>query len=750
MNSNSEQSESPRQRNSDRIARWLAPSDYLGDSSEYQRQLALRIPDTALWLLETEQYNRWQQSRMFGTLWVKGSPGCGKSVLAASTIDHFRKIGNSPVLFCFFRKPEGTEVNIIQSSRTLIQDWLAQLLPWSACLEEDLRGLTGSTSANASEEDLWKCLFDALKYFPKVYCVVDGVDDIDNSHNEEIFRRLKELASLKPHAVKLLVTSRQRDSLQSNFELGKIRWIIELNMDADVTRRDIKAYVLFRLNQQIPNRAQSKSGQALANMISELSDGSFLYVKALTDELLPRLDEYQKTKGDESLSLANRTPNIPTPVKSDTATEDLAERIQKSLKTGDASGPGFENGAGHVNNMSVQTSVKAQMNGVVAEARRICKWGAGSNDTRPILVRLLIERGMERAVPFGQRQRRWLHSMFEVVNCSNSVLDVLFEYPDRIDFNTRDVKNRSVFHAACNVTVHEACYTLPGNIREPPRDVWVKATSMFLKIAAYGVDIKALDGQGRTGLHIILDNPMIYEGHIIKFLQTKGGKELAHIRDIKGFTPLHYALRTLRPAICEALVDLGANILSPDPDGNTALHHIARQCLNFSQAPYMTDDFFLHPPDYFDRCLRLWRCYLFAGGSINVRDTRYNAPPLFSYLAHHNPTVVRQEADEDANGDEGSGETVKNRHAEHMKVLFDAHPSFDLFAHDKHGFTALHTVASRGRKVDANSFRAEYDAALFKYLLGRGLDPLRKDDDGHTSLAIAKVYGKQAVLGLMQ
>ncbi|KAI1073134.1 hypothetical protein LB507_009093 [Fusarium sp. FIESC RH6] len=109
------------------LREWLQPTDYLADSGEYRRHLLSQAPGTGLWICKTEEYRKWHGSPDHGSLWIKGVPGAGKSVMAASLIQHLKVTENCPVLFFFFR-------NIVAanfSPRALIQDWLAQLLPYS-------------------------------------------------------------------------------------------------------------------------------------------------------------------------------------------------------------------------------------------------------------------------------------------------------------------------------------------------------------------------------------------------------------------------------------------------------------------------------------------------------------------------------------------------------------------------------------------------------------------------------------------
>ena len=52
----------------DKIQQWLLPTDYSADSSEYRKHLTSYLPGTGDWILETENYMRWQESSEYESL----------------------------------------------------------------------------------------------------------------------------------------------------------------------------------------------------------------------------------------------------------------------------------------------------------------------------------------------------------------------------------------------------------------------------------------------------------------------------------------------------------------------------------------------------------------------------------------------------------------------------------------------------------------------------------------------------------
>ena len=253
------------------------------------------------------------------------------------------------------------------------------------------------------------------------------------------------------------------------------------------------------------------------------------------------------------------------------------------------------------------------------------------------------------------------------------------------------------------------------------------------------------------------------EANILEFLRRKECASLALKPDNRGFKPIHYALRRLRPAAIDVLLALGADIMEPDPEGRTALHHIAGQCLTLrlESKERMLGMPQRRPDGFVDECLRLWRLYLDSGGSIDAPDPEGN-PPLFYYLSHHEHQIrIPRGEPRDPRLDEPDpwglppprsktrvplpleppDYPLRTCHAKHLDLFFaDA----DLAARNAAGASALHIVATP-LKV-ATDMPAGHAAALFKLLVfDKGLDPLWEDDEGRTSLDLAAAFKNQFV-----
>lgn len=73
----------------------------------------------------------------------------------------------------------------------------------------------------------------------------------------------------------------------------------------------------------------------------------------------------------------------------------------------------------------------------------------------------------------------------------------------------------------------------------------------------------------------------------------------------------------------------------------------------------------------------------------------------------------------------------------------------DIHARNEDGETALHVIA-RSTEEDRFYSKGDHDKTLFKFLIGKGLDPLAEDKRGRSSLDVAAACGKKDILDLFQ
>ncbi|KAM6530703.1 hypothetical protein FSOLCH5_000201 [Fusarium solani] len=252
-----------------KIRQWLRPTEYNLDGSEYRKHLASHLANTGEWLPRLDRYETWHNSPDHGLLWIRGVPGSGKSVIAA-TLAHRLSQEDVPVLYFFFRQI----VDANHRPINLLRDWLDQILLYSPPLQATLKEYidTDRSLGSVSMDELWRHLRMALASIPLTYCVVDALDEMDQ-YNDGFVRSLADLGHWRPSSVKVLMTSRPVVSVETPMRgIG----CINIRMEEDLIDIDIATYVRHCLD---GTSISEDDRQRIKQAVPGRANGLFLYAK---------------------------------------------------------------------------------------------------------------------------------------------------------------------------------------------------------------------------------------------------------------------------------------------------------------------------------------------------------------------------------------------------------------------------------------------------------------------------------------
>ena len=185
------------------------------------------------------------------------------------------------MLYFFFRQI----IDANHSPVAALHDWLAQILDFSPPLQLKLKehvDLARSLESLAAA-DIWHHLRHAMLYLPKVYCIVDALDEMDQNADLELFlASLSTLGQWRPRQIKVLVTSRPVSYIEQPLRRAQT---LHIRLEDDMIDTDIAVYVQHRLNKSdIPKDAHP----AIQKAILGGANGLFLYAKLAMDAFLRR------------------------------------------------------------------------------------------------------------------------------------------------------------------------------------------------------------------------------------------------------------------------------------------------------------------------------------------------------------------------------------------------------------------------------------------------------------------------------
>ncbi|KAL7910353.1 hypothetical protein GGI35DRAFT_448574 [Trichoderma velutinum] len=277
-----------------RVREWLDPPSF---TDRYEDVASQCMPGTTSWLLEHAIFRSWlrdDKKARGGSLWVRGNPGSGKSVLAASTIQELKGLGSSnPVCYFFFNS---TQDIIPNTSTTAYRALLSQILQYRINDDQMRETLEFAMyfqspgQKTASKKEINDLMELCLHSDDNIYLVLDGLDECEDSR--ELVEKLRRLTDQETTRLALFCRptltwlSKRISSLQ----------IISIDLS---NKDDIQHYLRQSLKDMKNEGLLSKSldYKEVAKTLTRRADGMFLWARLMVTYLnSPALYPAQRTQ----------------------------------------------------------------------------------------------------------------------------------------------------------------------------------------------------------------------------------------------------------------------------------------------------------------------------------------------------------------------------------------------------------------------------------------------------------------------
>lgn len=227
-----------------KICSWLSAPD---PSMNYHKAHEQRQAKTGLWMLESAKFAEWKESAA-SRLWLYGIPGCGKTILSSTIIEHLRQHchDDTRMVTAYFY----FDFNDIQKqdAELMLRSLLCQLLQRSFVIPEGIHALFLSCE-NGQRKPSLHALLDVTRQvaqeFAHVYVVLDALDEC--TQRSELLGMLKTVARWRLDNLHLLMTSRKERDIERSLE-EYIKDKDAVCLQRDVVDQDIQRYVQQRLH----------------------------------------------------------------------------------------------------------------------------------------------------------------------------------------------------------------------------------------------------------------------------------------------------------------------------------------------------------------------------------------------------------------------------------------------------------------------------------------------------------------------
>ena len=245
----------------------------------HDKRTASAVAGTGIWFQTHDLYQGWKTSAHSSLLWVKGKPGCGKSVLAALTLDELYQLKTDDVAIAHFYCDSSSSEK--SSYLYLLTTMLKQISVQSPRLEHNLedkynaKSLVQARGPGANEVE--KLLPAVISGFPQAFIVLDGLDEL--SEFERFLKFVPLLLRETGCTLRVIVFSRDYLPMQNAFKQYP-----QVHVDKGANAEDIKTFIFNRLSLDDPVWDSELLDVAKAVLLDR-AQGMFLYVSQTVGRL---------------------------------------------------------------------------------------------------------------------------------------------------------------------------------------------------------------------------------------------------------------------------------------------------------------------------------------------------------------------------------------------------------------------------------------------------------------------------------
>ncbi|KAF5502847.1 hypothetical protein CGCA056_v014210 [Colletotrichum aenigma] len=305
---------------------WLSSQeDNNANSQLHERNLKAREQGSGEWLFSHNDFQNWLTTKRKGSqtnLWLRGSPGVGKSYLCSTAIEHVSKQLGEICLYYFYRfddQPETGSSDGIRAAALLVDQLFRHFWKQDQRIAAHVNDYIKTTEKNmTSLAETARLIIKQGNQFsqekgiapqansPSVYLFLDGLDENKHSHAAEDILKLFESVDEEPSILrKTWISSRETNVLNIHLR----QWpMVNVDKHAEVDVKDFLTRMVPKLERSGDN-VQDVEGQPLDEWVLQKlqakAESNFLYARLMVEWL----KEDVFTIDDVITFIKSRVPN---------------------------------------------------------------------------------------------------------------------------------------------------------------------------------------------------------------------------------------------------------------------------------------------------------------------------------------------------------------------------------------------------------------------------------------------------------
>ncbi|KAH0550901.1 hypothetical protein GP486_007735, partial [Trichoglossum hirsutum] len=227
-------------REQEKVIQWL---QYTDPSTNHNTACELHEPETGNWLLQSEDFTTWkQESKKF--LWLHGIPGCGKTVLSSTVVEHVKAIckndSQCQYVFYYFDFSDSKKREVASFLRSILTQ-LASRDPKVLKEVETLYNQNDCGKQQPDKKSLLSILLLVLRGPLRTYLIIDALDEC--SQQEEVLEVLSDIYNQCSEDVNILATSRKEHDIELRLDGPDGLATSSIDIQHTVVDADIRIHV---------------------------------------------------------------------------------------------------------------------------------------------------------------------------------------------------------------------------------------------------------------------------------------------------------------------------------------------------------------------------------------------------------------------------------------------------------------------------------------------------------------------------
>ena len=201
-----------------KVVKWLDSPD---SSTNHETARKKYTEKTGKWFIDSNYFNRWKSGAIH-SIWIKGIPGAGKTILFSSAVETlkttFAANKRKPFAYFYFDFNDPNKRTVVQMLRSILQQFCLCLgdIPKANL---DLYKQCHSGNERPMEGSILKALQSLTSRPEQYFILLDALDEcIERENLSEVISEI-----LQHNSINLLITSREEnvfvDTFQDNIDM---------------------------------------------------------------------------------------------------------------------------------------------------------------------------------------------------------------------------------------------------------------------------------------------------------------------------------------------------------------------------------------------------------------------------------------------------------------------------------------------------------------------------------------------------